>query len=391
MPTLKNPAVRDRRPEAAEPPDNNAPPFGLSPSAQRIRELSLAIWGPARAVEIVGRSPELQAPLDRLAKVAPFSEPILILGESGVGKESFAQAIYLLSNRKGRPFVSVNCPQYQDGNLTVSELFGHRRGSFTGAVADRKGCFETADGGVIFLDEVGDLHMSAQTMLLRALALGEFQPLGADQTRRVEVRVVAATNRNLNALGGDEKFRRDLLFRLRYFQIEIPPLRQRGEDWMLLCERVLDRLHKSYGVRKSFSPAALDLLGSYAWPGNVRELISVVTSGYALSDGDRIEPPDFIDRLEQPDPSAPSVTDDLYRSLLRESGDFWKIVQEPFLDRDLSRREVRRVLAMGLRDARGSYRRLLEIWRLPAESYQKFMDFLRHHRLKPGGIDDEGT
>ncbi|MBZ0088863.1 MAG: sigma-54 factor interaction domain-containing protein, partial [Thermoanaerobaculia bacterium] len=212
---------------------------GLSDVAREIRASSIRLWGLERAVTMVGLSRALEEPLLRLLKIARFQEPVLILGESGVGKEMVAQALHAMGPRSARPFVSVNCPQYQEGNLTVSELFGHRRGSFTGAATDRRGCFETADGGSIFLDEVADLHTSAQTMLLRALATGEFQPLGSESTRRVNVRVVSATNRDLNALAGDERFRRDLLFRLRYFQLEVPPLRARDEDWRLLASYTL--------------------------------------------------------------------------------------------------------------------------------------------------------
>src|SRR5687768_1128784 len=179
----------------------------LSDVALQVRGLSVDAWGESRAVEMVGHNGALVALLAKLARVAPHDEPVLIVGESGSGKEALAQALYLLGPRRGRPFVSVNCPQYQDGHLTVSELFGHRRGSFTGAIADRKGCFETADGGVIFLDEIADLHMSAQVMLLRALAAGEFQPLGTDGRRQVNVRVVAATNRPLDKLMVAEEFR----------------------------------------------------------------------------------------------------------------------------------------------------------------------------------------
>ena len=167
-------------------------------------------------------------------KLASFDEAVLVTGESGVGKESVAQSLHLLGNRSAKSFVSVNCPQFRDGDMTVSELFGHKKGSFTGAISDRKGCFENADGGSIFLDEVGDLHMSAQVMLLRALATGEFQPLGSNDVRRVNVRVVAATNRPLDGMILGDEFREDLYYRLRYFHIEVPPLRKRGNDWYLL-------------------------------------------------------------------------------------------------------------------------------------------------------------
>lgn len=361
----------------------------LSEPALEIWRRSLERWGPDRAVAIVGQSRRLVEALERAAKIARFQEPVLILGESGSGKESLASAVHILGPRFERPFVTVSCPQFQEGNLTVSELFGHRRGSFTGATSDRAGCFETANGGTIFLDEVGDLHVTAQSMLLRALATGEFYPLGSDQPRRVNVRTLSATNRDLNALAGDERFRRDLLFRLRYFQLELPPLRERGNDWYLLAEYFLDRLAERYGVQKQLSSSCRSLLERYPWPGNVRELLAVVTSGYALSEGSSIEVEDLMERLEGGSGQSESEVERLYRQLCRESGDFWHLVQEPFLDRELSRREVRWLVARGLREARGSYRRLLELWRLPLEQYQKFMDFLRHHRLKPARPDEE--
>src|SRR5262245_28693182 len=191
----------------------------LSEVALRVRRSSMEQWGPGAAIDMVGQHPSYVSLLARLQKASAYDEPVLISGESGSGKESLAQALYLLGRRRGQPYVTVNCPQYQDGNLTVSELFGHRKGSFTGAIVDRKGCFETSDGGVIFLDEIADLHMSAQVMLLRALASGEFQPLGADYNRTVNVRVVAATNRHLEQLLVGQQFRHDLFFRLHYFML----------------------------------------------------------------------------------------------------------------------------------------------------------------------------
>ena len=363
----------------------------FSEPARRLRAASVRLAGEAAAVEIVGHSTRLVEMLGKLEKLARYEEPVLIHGESGVGKESLAQAIHVLGPRRQRPFVSVNCPQYQEGNLTVSELFGHRKGSFTGAVADRKGCFETADGGVVFLDEIGDLSMPAQVMLLRALASGEFQPLGSDSVRRANVRIVSATNRSLNLLVAERHFRNDLLFRLRYFLLEPPPLRERGDDWRLLLDYCLEKLHVRYGIAKHFDDDALRLLAGYSWPGNVRELIGIAATGYALSDGDVIRTRDFADRLEQGFPAPENDLDALLRRLQGQSGDFWRLVHHPFIERDLSRRDVRTLVARGLRDAHGSYRRLLELWRIPATHYQKFMDFLRHHRLKPQGFGDEET
>jgi transcriptional regulator with GAF, ATPase, and Fis domain len=360
-------------------------------SALRIRAASVGRFGSERAIEIVGHSAALVDTLRRMEKVAPYQEPVLIQGESGVGKESLAQAIHLLGPRRTRPFVSVNCPQFQEGNLTVSELFGHKRGSFTGAMTDRKGCFETGEGGLIFLDEIGDLGMNAQVMLLRALSAGEFQALGSDVVRRADVRIVSATNRPLNQLVGDGSFRNDLLFRLRYFLLQPPPLRERGDDWLLLLDYCLERMHRRYGIAKRFSEESLRLLESYAWPGNVRELLGIASTGYALSDADQIHPVDFAERLDEEAAARESDLDPLLRKLKGPSSDFWKQVHEPFLDREMSRREVRRLISRGLNEVGGSYRKLLELWRLPAAHYQKFRDFLRHHRLKPTGFEDEET
>lgn len=357
----------------------------LSDVARRVRDLSLERYGDARVIEMVGNSPVYLDVLRKVSKVSTFHEPVLIVGESGVGKESLAQAIHLLGPRREKPMISVNCPQYREGNLTVSELFGHRRGSFTGAMADRQGCFESANGGVIFLDEIGDLHMSAQVMLLRALATGEFQPLGSDQTRTVNVRVVAATNRELDKLMIGEEFRHDLFFRLQYFLIKVPPLRERGDDWHKLLQYFLAKLSRKYGVAKHFTEESIRLLASYDWPGNVRELLGVATTGYAMSDSDAIRPSDFMGQLSRQQAStvSGSVSDELFEKLSRGGISFWDGVHRPFLERELSRRDVRDVIERGLRETRGSYRNLLALYGLPLDHYQRFMDFLRHHRLKP--------
>lgn len=360
---------------------------GLCEIAARVRRTSIARYGATREVIMVGRSPAYLDVLQRAQKVAAFHEPVLILGESGVGKESMAQAIHLLGPRSHKPMVSVNCPQYQEGNLTVSELFGHKRGSFTGATADRQGCFETANGGVIFLDEIGDLHPQAQVMFLRALATGEFQPLGADYTRTVNCRVVAATNRPLDALMVGEEFRHDLFFRLQYFVLKIPPLRERADDWYLLADHFLDLLAKKYGVCKKFSDESLQVLEGYTWPGNVRELQSLTTMAYAMSDGDRIEPDDFVAAMRQGrdnhQPTSTNGNASLSERVLAGEGDFWRDIHQPFLARDLNRSEVREIVRRGLDRSGGSYRRMLEMMRMPESDYQRFMDFLRHHRLKP--------
>lgn len=350
---------------------------------RRIHELSVKAWGPERAIEIIGRSPGVLGALKKVEKVARYREPVLIMGESGVGKESIAQSIYLLSDRRGKPFVSMNCPQYREGNLTVSELFGHRKGAFTGAIADRKGAFEEADGGVIFLDEIADLHLDAQAMLLRALASGEFSPIGDSEPRRSDLRVVAATNRPLDKLILAEEFRNDLFFRLHYFPLKIPPLRERDDDWQLLLEHVLQRLRAQYGVMKRFSHASMHMLEKYDWPGNVRELIGIATLGYAMADGDLIEPEDFAAQMQVGDERDTGSIESLYRRVAHEDECFWGVVHRPFMDRELNRSQVRSIVKRGLIKAGGTYRQLLTTFGLPDDDYQKFMDFLRHHDLKP--------
>lgn len=362
------------------PPD---PAACMTAVAQLAARMSFAEWGARKTVVMVGRSSRLQELHHKVEKIAPFEAPVLITGESGAGKESLAQAIYLLSPRRGKPYVAVNCPQFQEGNLTVSELFGHRKGSFTGATADRRGCFELANQGVLFLDEVADLHPSAQMMLLRALAFGEFQPLGAEETRAANVRVVAASNRTLDELRGEASFRDDLFFRLRYFHILVPALRDRDDDWALLADYFLGRLETQYGISKQFSPASLRVLEGYSWPGNVRELASVVTMGYAMSDGELIEPRDFASMLEEPPAARGELGIALLQRLVAGEVTFWDAVHARFLSRDLNRTQVRDIVRRGLQQSGNSYRGLLDTFHLPRSDYQKLMDFLRHHDLKP--------
>jgi DNA-binding NtrC family response regulator len=367
--------------------DRRAPALAefFSDRALRMREMSLQHWGQDRVIELIGRSSAFNDFLKQLEKISPFREAVLITGESGVGKEQIAQAVHLLGQRFTRPYVTVNCPQFQEGNLTVSELFGHRKGSFTGAVADHSGAWEQADGGTIFLDEIADLHPTAQAMLLRALAIGEFKPLGATKTRSADVRVVAATNRPLNRMMQSGEFRHDLFFRLRHFHLDVPSLRSRGDDWRLILEYVLRKLGTKYGVSKRLSPASDKLLASYPWPGNVRQLIGVATTGYAMSEGALIEPSDFSSQLEgyetHADAAAPTV--DLFQELISSGGNFWEVIYRAFMERDFNRAQLRSFVKNGLRAAEGNYRRLLDLLRLPESDYQRFMDFLRHHDLKP--------
>jgi len=226
--------------------------------------------------EIVGSSPALQKVLSRVSKVAPTDSTVLITGETGTGKELVARAVHRRSQRSSGAFVSVNCAAVPR-DLIASELFGHEKGAFTGATQQRMGRFELAGGGTIFLDEVGELPPETQTALLRVLQEHEFERVGGARSIRTEVRVIAATNRNLEAAIAAGTFRRDLFYRLNVFPIEVPPLRERREDIPVLVEYFIDRYARKAGKNiRGVNKKTLELLESYPWPGNIRELQNVI-------------------------------------------------------------------------------------------------------------------
>jgi transcriptional regulator with PAS, ATPase and Fis domain len=238
--------------------------------------------------EIVGSSPALQSVLAKVAKVAPTDSNVLITGETGTGKELIARAIHKRSPRSARAFVSVNCAAIPR-DLVASELFGHEKGAFTGATQRRLGRFESADGGTIFLDEVGELPLETQILLLRVLQEREFQRVGSNQSLQVDVRVVTATNRNLEAAIAAGGFREDLFYRLNVFPIEVPPLRQRKEDIPLLVEYFVDRFASKAGKKiTGIDKRSLELLQSYAWPGNIRELQNVIERSVIVCDTENL-------------------------------------------------------------------------------------------------------
>jgi len=219
--------------------------------------------------EIVGPSKPLKTVLARIAKVAPTDSTVLITGETGTGKELIARAVHKRSRRSGHAFVSVNCAALAP-SLIFSELFGHEKGAFTGAVQRRLGRFEMADGGTIFLDEVGELLPDTQAALLRVLQEREFERVGGERPIHVDVRVIAATNRDLEAALANGKFREDLFYRLNVFPIEAPPLRERRDDILMLVEYFVHRYANRAGKNiRSIDKKALDLLQSYDWPGNI--------------------------------------------------------------------------------------------------------------------------
>ena len=233
--------------------------------------------------EIVGTSRPLKVLLSRIAKVGPTDSTVLITGETGTGKELIARAVHKRSQRSGGPFISVNCAALPP-TLVLSELFGHEKGAFTGATERRLGRFEMADGGTIFLDEMGELLPDTQAALLRVLQEREFERVGGGHPIRVDVRVIAATNRDLNAALATGTFRRDLLYRLNVFPIELPPLRERKDDILMLVEYFVERYANRAGRKiRSIDQKTLDLLQSYDWPGNIRELQNVIERSIILS------------------------------------------------------------------------------------------------------------
>jgi two-component system NtrC family response regulator len=237
---------------------------------------------------MIGANPQMQAVFDMIRKVAPTSAPVLILGESGTGKEMVAQALHHRSARNSGPFVAINCNTIPE-NLLESELFGHEKGAFTGADAQRKGHIESAAGGTLFLDEIGELPASVQVKLLRFLQEKCFQRVGGRQEIQSDARVLAATNRNLRESAADGKFREDLYFRLAVVVVKVPPLRERGDEIILMSKAFL----RDYGIEHAktgltFAPDALRALSLHSWPGNVRELQNRVQRAVIMADGKRV-------------------------------------------------------------------------------------------------------
>lgn len=260
----------------------------LSAEAEYLRE---NIRDGAGRGEMLGSSAVMQELFESLQRVAATDATVLVTGETGTGKELIARSIHDASARKDKPLVRVNCAAIP-GTLMESEFFGHERGAFTGATTKREGRFALADGGTIFLDEVGELPLDLQAKLLRVLQEGEFEPLGSTRTREVDVRVVAATNRDLGAMVAEGKFREDLFYRLNVFPVRVPALRERGDDVALLAQAFVKQFARRMGRRiEPLHPDDLQRLRNYHWPGNVRELQNVVERALILANGNRVDLP----------------------------------------------------------------------------------------------------
>jgi transcriptional regulator with GAF, ATPase, and Fis domain len=246
---------------------------------------------------IIGQSPALQEVFKILAKVAPTDATVLVTGESGTGKELLVRALHKNSPREDKPFVPINCGAIPK-ELLESELFGHEKGAFTHAIRSRAGRFELANGGTIFLDEIGEMDLSLQVKILRVIQEKEFERVGGTKTQKVDVRIVAATNRDLEKEVAKGTFREDLFYRLNVIPINLPPLRERGEDILILAEYFLEKFCAQKGRKNmSISPAAQELLLNYEWPGNVRELENFMERMTILCENTEIQPEDLPEKI----------------------------------------------------------------------------------------------
>lgn len=256
---------------------------------RRANVLERGLTPPNLESSFIGESPEFRRMMNVVHRVAPSDTAVLIMGETGAGKERVAKLIHAHSLRNTKPFVVVECAALQE-SLLQSELFGHERGAFTGAERAKPGLFEVADGGTIFLDEIGEISPTTQTTLLRVLDTSTFRHLGATREIRVDVRVITATNRDIPAMVRKGLFREDLYYRLSTITVEVPPLRARTGDIDLLVEQFAARLNHQFGSNKRFSDEALQLLRRHSWPGNVRELLHVVEAALVLCEGSTVLP-----------------------------------------------------------------------------------------------------
>lgn len=323
----------------------------------------------------------MRALMSSVGRAAHSSAKVLITGESGVGKDFIAREIHRLSPRHERPFVALNCAGLPE-NLLESELFGHVRGSFTGAYRDRPGKLQLAHRGTLFLDEVGDMSLRMQALLLRFLENGELQTVGADGlSAHADVRVIAATHRDLIQRVRDGHFREDLYYRLRVIHLRAPALRDRPEDIAPLIEDFLSRRQ----TRVTFTEAALAMLQRYHWPGNIRELHNIIEQAMWHSGEQVVDVEHVASCLE---PSAISdwtrerrrqLADDLYEALVARGASFWNDIYPMFQSRDITRHDLRELVHRGLTTAGGNYRAMLRLFGIAEEDYKKFLNFLAAH------------
>jgi two-component system, NtrC family, response regulator AtoC len=338
--------------------------------------------------ELIGSSSAIVELVQEIERIAKSDAKVLVTGESGVGKELVATAIHRGSPRAPRPLVTVNCAGLPE-TLLESELFGHVKGSFTGAYRDKMGKLELADGGTIFLDEIGEMTLRMQGLLLRFMETGELQKVGSDRaTTRVNVRVVAATNRNLRDMITQGSFREDLFYRLNVIHLNVPALRERREDIPALIECFLHQFTRNNGcVVKSLAPDTMRLLCEYSWPGNVRELENVIERLVVSGRSESVLPDQLPMEvrmhsnvsLRPKRERRRTVADDLYKRLVEERESFWAAVYPLYMDREITKGNVRDVVRKGLEEARGNYKIVARMFNMEQRDYKRFLNFLRKH------------
>jgi Nif-specific regulatory protein len=333
--------------------------------------------------EFLGRSAIIEKLRERIALVAASPMDVLVSGESGTGKELVARALHRTGRRASAAFIPLDCGSLSD-TLVESELFGYRKGAFTGALENRVGLLEAANGGVVFLDEISNLSLKLQGKLLRVLQEREVRRLGETLTRKIDVRVVAATNRDLREAVRRGRFRKDLYYRLNAMEIRVPPLRERPEDIPLLLQWFLNRTAEAEGGRvKVFSPEASARLSLYGYPGNVRQLKNIVLSSYYLAPGRIIEmdhlPPEVRDGQQDPagELQVEGGSHQLYRQILQGEGTFDDLVKKPFLERRINSATVRKILHRALTETRGRYRDAFRLLKVRDGDYSVTMAFLK--------------
>lgn len=336
---------------------------------------------------LLGTSPVLQNLQLEIDATARSSAKVLLTGETGVGKEVVARLIHERSERRAKPFVTINCAGVPD-TLLESELFGHARGSFTDAYRDNPGRLRQAHQGTVFLDEVGEMSLRMQALLLRFLETGEIETIGGGGARTlVNVRVVTATNRNLQEAVAAGTFRQDLYYRLNVLHVHIAPLRERPSDIEELLQHYA-LLHAAQHAMPvpAFSSAALAILTSYVWPGNVRELRNVVEQLVLRAKSQVIEPEQLGPEIACMAPtrsgtrvSHESRVQEMLRRMMVGGESFWTAIHPAFVARDITRDDLRFVVHSGLEETRGSYRLLIELFNMPPEDYKRFLGFLKQH------------
>jgi DNA-binding NtrC family response regulator len=343
---------------------------------------------------LIGNSQAVRQLRVDIENAARSQAKVLILGETGTGKEVTSLLIHTSGARRHNRFVAMNCSGVPD-TLLESELFGHMRGSFTGAFRDKPGLAKSAEHGSLFLDEVGEMSLRMQAVVLRFVETGEVQPIGASTDGHVDVRLIAATNRDLRAQVAQREFREDLYYRLNVVQISVPPLRERGDDIGLLLRHFLTTCSDTHGIpAPALTPGAEAALCAYRWPGNVRELKNVAERLVVRQNGrpiaERDLPVEILSEHRTVPPAAPSATmpasaaaippvvEEAWTRMMNGES-FWTAAHASFKAHDMTRADLRMLVRRGLEHTRGNYRQLVELFHMESSDYRRFLSFLHQY------------